>query len=83
MTLIEKGKHHIWDRAKRANGTFATLGDLKPTKLFLLGGYFDPPESRRELRENDFRYARDFLEVLLKFRELPIDKKIGVAPPIF
>ena len=47
------------------------------------GGILTPLESRRELQENDFRYARDFLEVLLKFRELPIEKKIGVAPPLF
>ena len=43
------------------------------------GGILTPLESRRELRENE--YARDFLEGLLKFRQLPIDKKIGVAPP--
>ena len=44
------------------------------------GGILTPLESRRELRENDFRYERDFLEVLLKFREPPVDKNIGVAP---
>ena len=54
MTLIEKGKRWIWDRAKWAkcvNNTFVTFGDLGPAKLFLLstsvGGVCGEREPRR------------------------------------